>query len=113
VAGAAAAPLLHHEARDRARAVAAGADLGAVGVVDAHEDVGALRGLEAQQLVAADAVAAIGDAADLGGRERQLAAPSIEDHEVVAEALHLMEVELVHGAANMAIGAAGATGKWR
>ena len=73
-------------------------DLGAVGIVDPHEHVRPLRRLKAQQLIAAHAEAPVGDAPDLRGAERQLAAPPIEDHEVVAEAVHLVEVELVHGA---------------
>ena len=55
---------------DAARGVAAGAGLAAVGVVDAHEDVGAgvARRLQHDQLVAADAAAAVGEPAPLAGR---------------------------------------------
>ena len=93
-----AAPLLHHQTRDAARAVAAGTGLGAVGIVHPHEHVRPLGRLETQQLIATHAEAAVGDAPGLRGAERQLAAPAIEDHEVVAEAVHLVKGELVHGA---------------
>ena len=93
-----AAPLLHDQPRDAAGAVAAGAGFGAVGIVHPHEHVRPLGRLKAQQLIAAHAETTVGDAPDLHGAERQLAAPPIEDHEVVAEAVHLVKRELVHGA---------------
>ena len=49
------------EQGDAAGGVAAGLDLAAVGVADAHPDVGDVGGLEQDQLVAADAGAAVGD----------------------------------------------------
>src|SRR5437868_3404893 len=56
------AGLVGHEARDTARAVAAGLGLAAVGIEDAHEYLrgGIARRLDQDQLVAADAGPAVG-----------------------------------------------------
>ena len=49
--------------RDAARGIAAGLDLAAVGVADAHPDVGRVGRLEQDELVAADPGAAVGESA--------------------------------------------------
>ena len=55
------AALAHQQPADAARGVAAGLDLAAVGVVDAHEGVGAgIRALDGDELVEADARAPVG-----------------------------------------------------
>ena len=67
------AALLGHQRRDAARGVAAGPGFGAVGIENAHEHIGLrLRiALQHDQLVAADAEAAVGDAAHHVRRERK------------------------------------------
>ena len=84
-----------HEAHEAARAVAALLDLAAVGVEDAvaEVDVGAAGFLDQQDLVAADAEMAVGDAAALFGRERDGLADAVEHDEVVAEAVHFGEFQ--------------------
>jgi hypothetical protein len=61
-----------HEAHEAARAVAALLDLAAVGVEDAVAEIGVVAAglLDQQDLVAADAEMAVGDAAALLGGER-------------------------------------------
>ncbi len=96
--------LAHDEVRDAAAGVAAGGDLAAVGVEDAHADVGdRLRGRRHDdQLVAADAGAAVGDDANDRGRQIDRRLPRVEDDEIVAEAVHLDEGQGGHRAPNMA-----------
>ena len=92
--GAALAPGLRHDQRsDAARGVAAGLDLAAVGVADAHEDVGGgiLRRLQDDQLIAADALATIGNAARGRIVQREGLAAGVDYDEVVAQAMHLDE----------------------
>jgi hypothetical protein len=88
-----------HEAREAARAVAALLDLAAVGVPDAVAEIVAfLPGLlHHQQLVAADAEMAVGDAPYLLGREAHGLAHAVEHDEVVALALHLGEAQRIPG----------------
>ena len=86
-----AAVLLEQEVGDAAGGVAAGAGLGAVGVVDAHEQVGVGAGrgrFEGDELVAADAGAAVAEGGDARGGEAEGAAAVVEDDEVVAGAVH-------------------------
>jgi len=88
----------HHQGGDTARAVAAGARFGAVGVEDAHEHVGAraLRRLDHQQLVEADAAVTVGDAAGLVGMDRDRPLARVQHDEVVAQPVHLPERQPVH-----------------
>jgi len=83
--------LVHHHRGDAARGVAAGAGLAAIGIVDAHEDVGLAvgRALEHDQLVAAHAQPAVGDGAPPLGRELEIGRPRVEHDEVVAQPVHL------------------------
>ena len=81
------------EQGDAARGIAAGFDLAAVGVPDAHADVGDVGRLEQDQLVAADAGAPVGDGARLRRVDRERALARVEDDEVVAEAVHLAKAE--------------------
>jgi hypothetical protein len=95
-------PLVQDEAREAARAVAALLDLAAVGVVDAIAEVVARipRGLDDEDLVAAHAEMAIGDAPHRLLIELHALAHAVQDHEIVALALHLGEPEsgaFVHG----------------
>jgi hypothetical protein len=86
-------PLVEDEASEAARAVAALLDLAAVGIEDAVAEIvrGIARSLDQQDLVAADAAMAVGDAAGAPGREVDLLAYAVEHHEIVALAVHLGE----------------------
>ena len=88
-----------------ARGIAAGADLAAIGIPDAHEHVGFARGLERDDLVATDALLAVGDGADRVSRKRERSCAGIEHDEVVAEPVHLAELYRLslHGASPAAI----------
>ena len=94
------ARLGHDHGGDAARAVAAGLGLAAVGVMNAQEDVGGAVNacLEDKQLVAADAPAAVGDGPRLGGADAERPGTRVEDHEIVAEAMHLDERQSGHKA---------------
>ena len=88
------------EAGDAARAVAAEVGFGAVGVVEAHAEVGGGGGggLEEDEAVGADAAAAVAQVADVGGvggGEGEGAV--VDEDEVVAGAMHFPE-GLGHGA---------------
>ena len=86
------AGLVRDKGGDAARGIAAGAGLGAVGVQDAHEDVGALaRRLHDDQLVEADAGVAVADGAGGVRRHRDGPGARIQHDEVVAEPVHLSE----------------------
>src|SRR5262249_26222750 len=71
-------------------------------VADAHEEVGLLRRLHEQQLVAADAEAPVEREAREAGpvldRLPGAAGQAAHDHEVVARAVHLAEAHAAHGA---------------
>ena len=86
--------LLRPGQRDHAaRRIAARFDLAAVVVPDAHRDVGLVRRLDQDQLVAADPAVAIGDGArQRPGHGHGLLA-SVDDDEIVAEAMHLVELQ--------------------
>ena len=92
------AAFLHQQRRHTARAIAAGLGDAAVGVVDIHPHGGARVGRrpQGQKLVAADAPAAIGHGPDLGHARRPPGAP-VNDHEVIAEAVHFGEFKPGHG----------------
>jgi hypothetical protein len=94
-----AAQLTHDQRCHAARAVAAGADLAAVVVADAQENVGAAVGrrLQDQQLVAAHALAAVGDGLGQSVRQREGLGPGVHDHEVIAQPVHLDEGATAHG----------------
>jgi len=76
---------------DAARRVAARLDLAAVGVEYPHFDVGLRRRFEQDQLVAADAVAAIGNRMRPRRRHLDAVRARIDHDKVVAEAVHLGE----------------------
>ena len=84
-----------HEAHEAPRAVAALLDLAAVGIEDAVAEIGVGAGgrLHQQDLVAADAEVAVGDEAQLVRRQRDGLAYAVDDHEVVAGAVHLGEAQ--------------------
>ena len=66
-------------------------DLAAIGVMDAHESIGRARALDRDHLIAADAGAPVGDGARrLRGQRRRARAP-VDNHEVVAQPVHLCE----------------------
>ena len=79
-----------------ARAVAAVSDLAAVGIEDpiAGRDAVTLRRLEQEDLIAADAEPPIGQPAHLCGVDIDGMGQTIQQHEVVAEAVHLGERDL-------------------
>src|SRR5882672_54982 len=83
------------ERGDATRAVAALLDLDAVGIDDAIEDagVGTARRFQDKCLVETDAGVPAGQFAE-GAGVGDLPARSIEDHEVVAESMHLHEINL-------------------
>ena len=86
------AELLRQNRGDAARGVAAGLDLGAVGVADAHACVGALFGrLQDDELIAANAALAIGDRRGQAVVEREGLGAGIDNDEVVTESMHLGE----------------------
>ncbi len=94
------AGLAHDERCDAARAIAAGGDLAAIGVADAHEDVGArrFRLLQDEQLVAADPGVPVGNGAYRLAVERQRLSARIEHDEIIAEPVHLEKTGAAHAA---------------
>lgn len=89
--------LARDDGGDAPGGVAAGRGLAAVRVEDAHEDVGVGRQLEHDQLVAADAAMPVRDADDALGIQAERTVATVDDDEVVADAVHLAEGERVHG----------------
>ena len=80
------------EGGDAASAVAAHGAEATVGVVVAHLEVEAVAGgVEGHQAVGADAEAAVAEARNLVGAEAEGAVAVVDDHEVVAGAIELME----------------------
>ena len=95
--GGAAAGLGHQEPADAAGGVAAGLDLAAVGVVDAHEGFGrGLAALDSDELVEADAGLPVGKSADHRGGGAHGGPPRVNDQKIVAEAVHLAERDHGH-----------------
>src|SRR5690606_10892933 len=92
LAGQAAIP---HELGETAGAVAALGHLAAVAVVDAVVEihVGGGGRLHHQYLIAADAEVAVGEAAGEVRCHRQFLGDGVDDHEVIAEAVHLGEAQ--------------------
>ena len=87
--------------RDCAAGIAAGADLGAVLVEDAHAEVGGFACLEQDQLVAANPRPAIGQCAGNGRVDRgEGTRAGVEHDEVVTQAVHLDEID-THRAAHL------------
>ena len=84
------------EPRDAADAVAAHFAAAAVGVIHLHPHVGGGRGAQHDQPVAADAEAAIGDAAGERGRIGRTHPVGDDVHVIVAAAVHLGKCELRH-----------------
>jgi hypothetical protein len=91
--------LVVDEADETPRAVAALLDLAAIGIEDpiAEIDAGPVGRLDDQDLVGADAEAAIGQPADLAHIERERTIDAVDHHEVVAGPLHLGKAHS-HGA---------------
>ena len=88
---------LHQQPADAAGGVAAGLDLAAVGVVDAHEGVGAGFGrLDGDELVEADAGRAVGKPRGSPPASGARSAPRVNDQKIVAEAVHLEERDHGH-----------------
>jgi len=80
-----------HELDEAARAVAALLDLAAVGVEDAVAEVGAPGGLHDEDLVAADTAIPICKEAQLLFLQGEFPFREVENHEIVARAVHLGE----------------------
>ena len=88
---------LHHQIRDAACAIAAGAGLCAIRVMDAHKGVTTvLRCLNRQKLVIADTAAPVPHGAIIGGRENGTGKATVKDNEIITEAVHLQEFNLSH-----------------
>jgi hypothetical protein len=96
-------PAVMQQGGDAARAVAALFDLVAVGVEDAveHGRIGPPGAREHQRLIEADAGAAIGEAAQALGLQDGFVGWSIKDDEIVADPVHLREID-AHRAASIA-----------
>ncbi len=88
-----------HEAHETACAVAALLHLGPVGVEDAIAKVGVGTGgrLDQEDLVAADTEVPVGDEAQLLWGQRHALTDAVEDDEVVAQPVHLGELEFHAG----------------
>jgi hypothetical protein len=67
-------------------------------VPDAHPDVGFGRGLKQDQLVASDARAAVGQRARQALADFQRLLASVKNREIIAEAMHLVELPKHRGA---------------
>ena len=95
--GAVASALVHQQMGHTPGPVAASLGFTGVGVPDAHEGVGAVGLINSDELIAADTRPPVGDAADglpaqfVGVRTR------VDDDKIVAEPVHLEEVEAAHG----------------
>ncbi|GGI79214.1 hypothetical protein GCM10007973_14780 [Polymorphobacter multimanifer] len=76
-------------------AVAAGGDFAAVGVPEAGFDAGGFARLDEDELVEADAGAAVGEVSHLLGGEGNGVFPGVEQHEIIAQAVHFQELR--HG----------------
>ncbi len=83
--------LVQHEAGEAARTVAALLDLGTVGIEDAVAEIHfrVVRRLDDQQLVEADAGVAVTPLLGVLGLNVRVLADQVEDHEVVAQPMHL------------------------
>ena len=77
---------------DAARRIAAALHLAAVRIPDPHPEIRDVGRLEQDHLVAADARAPVRDGARACCIHRDGALPGVEDHEVVAEPVHLDEM---------------------
>jgi len=80
------------ELNDAARCIAAAFHFAAVAVPDAHSKVGAFARFEHDQLVAANACSAVTDGAGERRRDAERLLAGINDHEIIAEPMHLVEV---------------------
>ena len=81
---------VEHEVGEAARTIATVLHFIAIRVEDAVIEfhVGSRRGFDQQQLVEADAGMAVGQATDLGAGQHDGIRNQVDDHEVVAEAVH-------------------------
>src|SRR3546814_2739698 len=88
-----ASQLAHDQRGHAARAVAAGAYLAAVVVPDAHEHVGAAvrRPLQDQELIAAHALAAVGNGLGQAVRQRKRLLAGVDHDEILATTVHIAE----------------------
>ena len=96
---AAGALLFHHPPGDAAAGVAAGTDFRAVGIINRHERIGICIRSNHDQLVAPHTFAALGNMAHLCRRQRNGLGTSIQHNKIVAEAMHFLESERLHGLA--------------
>ena len=94
--------LLHQQRGDAAGGIAAGADLAAVGIEDAHEGVRVRhrRPLDYDQLIAADPLAPVGNRPRKVRCHRNRARARVDDDEIVAESMHLGKGERIHASSN-------------
>ncbi len=93
-----AAGFARQQVGDATGGVAAGAGFGPVRIADAHERIGVgmgRRGVDHDQLVAADAGSSVGDRGGAGWREVKRMGAHVEHDEVVAAAVHFDEAR--HG----------------
>ncbi len=82
------------ELDDTAGRISAAFDFTAVAVPDPHPEVGAVAGLEHDQLVAADASVPVCNRTRERLRDLERVFASVDDHEIIAETVHLVEVAL-------------------
>ena len=84
-----------HEADKTTRAIAALLHLTTIGIEDAITEIdpGLARRLDKQDLVATDPEIAVRQIADLFRRQRHRLTHAVKDDEVVAETMHLGELE--------------------
>ena len=78
----------HQQTRHAARRVAAGFDLAAVGVENAHRGIRAFRFCDHDYLIAAHSPPPVGDGVNSGGVQRKSLLSCVEHDEIVAQAVH-------------------------
>src|SRR5581483_245814 len=82
------------ELHDAAGRIAAAFDLAAVAVPDAHLEVGRVARFEDDQLVASDPGAPVGNGFRKRRGDLERLQTRVNDHEIIAEAVHLVEPAL-------------------
>ena len=91
--------------RDTARRVATGAHGAAIGIVNMHERVaiGRAGGGDDNDLIAANAKAAVGQMAQLRDGGRKWFLPGVDDNEIIAQPVHFGEGQHGVGIAQISV----------